>query len=227
MQNLNPLPADRSPIFPHADDAGAHMAYAIVTGRVDAWFFLDAGHADMERAQRAASCLIEPERGDKVLMIHGGAHADAYILAVLARAEPDKAKLALPGGIALQADAGALTVQARQVNLQASESASMQAPRVALSGLSGEIRFQRLETVAQKLRAHFGAVHGAAQSVTTTVGRLVQRLGNSLRWIDKLDETRAGRVRMQVEDRFDLKSRHASMRAAGQVKIDGEKIDLG
>jgi hypothetical protein len=152
---------------------------------------------------------------------------DAYILAVLSRAEPDKAELLLPGGVAMRAEAGALTVQARQIDLQAGESATVQAPSVTLSGISGSVRFQRLEAAAQKMRAHFGAVHGVAQSVTTAVGRLVQRMGDSLRWIDEVDETRAGRVRMQVEDRFDIDARHASMRAVGQVKIDGEKIDLG
>lgn len=227
MQNLNHLPADSLPARPHADDADARMAYATVVGRVDAWFFLTGQNGAPQRAQRAASCLIEPERGDAVLVVHGPTAADAYILAVLSRAEPDNAKLALPGGIAIQAKAGALTVRARRVNLEASESAAMQAPSVSLSGISGEMRFMRLEAVAQKMRAHFGAVQGVAQSVTTTVGRVVQRVGNSLRQVEKLDETRAGRVRMQVEDRFDLKSRHASVRAVGQVKIDGEKIDLG
>ncbi|MGN6580338.1 MAG: DUF3540 domain-containing protein [Bordetella sp.] len=223
MQNLNRLPA-----FPHRDEAETRMTYATVAGRVGAWFFLDGvGDPALERAQRATSCLIEPERGDTVLAIHDGTAAGSYILAVLARAEPGKAELLLPGGVAMQADAGALTVRARQVNLEASESAAMQAPSVVLSGISGTLRFQRLEAAAQKMRAHFGAVQGMAQSMTATVGRLVQRVGNSLRWIDGLDETRAGRVRMQVEDRFDLESRHVSMRAVGQVKIDGEKIDLG
>lgn len=227
MHTLNHLPADSLPVYPHGDDADARMAYATVTGRVDAWFFLTGQHVSPERAQRAASCLIEPERGDVVLVVHGQTATDAYIVAVLSRAEPDKAKLVLPGGIAMQSDAGALTVRARRVSLEASESVAMQAPSVSLSGISGEMRFMRLEAVAQKMRAHFGAVQGLAQSVTTTVGRLVQRVGNSLRQVEKLDETRAGRVRMQVEDRFDLKSRHASVRAVGQVKIDGEKIDLG
>ena len=45
--------------------------------------------------------------------------------------------------------------------------------------------------------------------------------------MENLDETRAGRVRLQVKDRFHLTSRHASVIAEGQVKIDAEKIDLG
>ena len=221
MQNLNRLTASSDFAEPQA-----RMVYACVTGRIDTWFFLNGASPELDRAQRAASCLIEPERGDKVLVSHveeGG----AYILAVLSRAEPDKAELVLPGGVALQTEAGALTVRARKIDLQASEDATMQAPNVTLGGINGIVRFQRLEAAAQKMRAHFGAVHGMAQSMTSVVGRLVQRVGDSLRWIDDVDETRAGRVRVQVEDRFDVDARHASVRAAGQVKIDAEKIDLG
>lgn len=221
MQNLNRL-AESSDLA----ESQARMVHATIAGRVGTWFFLSGASPEPERAQRAASCLIEPERGDKVLVSHAG-DGSAYILAVLSRVEPDKAELVLPGGVALNAEAGALTVQARKIDLQASEDATIQAPSVTLGGIQGTVRFQRLETAAQTLRAHFGAVHGLAQSVTTVVGRLVQRVGDSLRWIDEVDETRAGRVRMQVQDRFDVEARHASMHAAGQVKIDGEKIDLG
>jgi hypothetical protein len=45
--------------------------------------------------------------------------------------------------------------------------------------------------------------------------------------LENLDETRAGRMRLQVAERFHLKARHASVIAEGQVKIDAEKIDLG
>ena len=221
MQKLNRLPASSDFAEPQA-----RMVHATVTGRIDTWFFLNSASPELERAQRAASCLIEPERGDKVLVSYVE-ESGAYILAVLSRAEPDKAELVLPGGVALHTEAGALTVQARKIDLQASEDATMQAPSVILSGINGAVRFQRLEAAAQKMRAHFGAVHGMAQSVTSVVGRLVQRVGDSLRWIDDVDETRAGRVRVQVEDRFDVDARHASMRATGQVKVDGEKIDLG
>ncbi|MGV4676953.1 type VI secretion system-associated protein TagC-5, partial [Burkholderia pseudomallei] len=78
-----------------ADEAGAALRAARVTGRVGDWLLLD-DHAG--RARRADGCLLAPDIGDSVLIwtsAPAGALADdddaahapsAYVLAVLARA---------------------------------------------------------------------------------------------------------------------------------------------
>ena len=71
------------------------------------------------------------------------------------------------------------------------------------------------------------AITMIAQTVQSTVGRLILKARNSFSWIENLHETRAGRMRLQIENRFHLKSKHTTILAEGQVKIDGEKIDLG
>lgn len=203
-------------------DATVGLTYTTVTGRAEQWYFLSAGL----RALRADSCLIEPECGDSVLVCNPGSQ-NAYVLAVLARARPQEACLQLPGGVALQTTQGQLLVQACRIDLQASQCVALEAPQVCLSGIAGELRFQQLSASAQDVWARFGAVSSVAQSITSSVGRLVQKARDSFRWIENLDETRAGRVRMQVRERFDLKARHTTLLADRQVKIDGQKIDLG
>ncbi len=206
-------------------EAHVGLVYATVTGRADKWFFLSSASA-IERAVRADSCLIEPDCGDMVLVCDGGAQA-SYILAVLARATPDQATLKLPGAVELHTAQGRLRVQARQLDLSASQAVVLQAPRVELAGIEGKIQFHNLTASAQQANARFGTVSTLAQSMTTTVGRLVQKARDSFRWTENLEETRAGRLRLLVRDRFHLKAKHATMLAEGQVKIDGEKIDLG
>jgi hypothetical protein len=204
--------------------------YATVTGRADKWFFLNAAEATVERALRADSCLIEPDCGDTVLVCNGGAmgaNTASYILAVLVRAEAASASLILPGGVALNTDRGNLQVNAVRVELNASDSVALEAPTIAMSGLSGKLKFHRLTSSIQEVQASFGVVNTLAQSVTSTIGRLVQKTRDSFRWTENVDETRAGRMRLQVEERFHLKAKHATLLAEGQVKIDGAKIDLG
>jgi hypothetical protein len=179
------------------------------------------------RALRAQSCLVEPECGDTVLVAAGGSNAISYVLAVLARAQTSGATLMLPGDVALHTERGALRVEANSVDLKAEHSVTMQAPEIAMTGVRGELTFHRVDTAIQQLHARFGAVSTAAQQVTSTVGRLIQRARDSMRWIDNADETRAGRVRMQVEERMHVSARHATILAEGQVKIDADKIDLG
>ncbi|HTN67414.1 MAG TPA: DUF3540 domain-containing protein [Burkholderiaceae bacterium] len=204
------------------------LSYATITGRSGNWFFLNAVDAAAERALRAESCLVDPECGDTVLLCNSAAMGGhAYILAVLVRAETANASLSLPGGVALRTSHGKLHVDAERVELAARDSLSLQAPKINMAGLSADMTFHRLSASAQEVQGRFGMVSTVAQSITSTVERLVQKTRDSFRWIENLDETRAGRVRLQVQERYHLKAKHASVLADGQVKIDGDKIDLG
>ena len=209
------------------------LVSAVVTGQADKWFFLDAtpgAAAGADRALRAESCLIQPECGDTVLVCQGvavGLTSVPYILAVLSRADAQHGVLALPGGARIRADAGALAFVASDIGLEGSRSVSMKAPQLDVTAAQGELKFNRLVSTVGELSASLGSVRTVAQAVTSTVGRLVQKATNSFRWTENLDESRAGRMRLQVAERFHLKSRHASVVAEGQVKIDAEKIDLG
>jgi len=207
-------------------DAAVGLVYATITGRADKWFFVNSPDPSLSRAIRADSCLIEPENGDTVLVCKGG-NQTSYVLAVLARATPTQATLKLPGEIALHTSQGQLQVQAEQLELTARQRVAVVGAQVEVVGVQGDVRFQQMNTSAQQVNARFGTVSSVAHSITTTVGRLVQKARDSFRWTENLEETRAGRVRMQVKDRFHLKSKHSTMLAEGQVKIDGEKIDLG
>ncbi|BCQ28326.1 DUF3540 domain-containing protein (plasmid) [Caballeronia sp. NK8] len=209
------------------DDPAIDLVYATVTGRADRWFLFDAAGRAPLRALRAESCLVEPECGDTVLVAAGGANAISYVIAVLARAQRSGAALVLPGDVALHTDNGALRVEAASVDVNAEHSLKLQAPDITMTGERGELKFQRVEAAIQQLHAGFGTVSTVAQQVTSTVGRLIQRARDSVRWIDNDDETRAGRVRMQVEERLHVSARHATILAEGQVKIDADKIDLG
>jgi hypothetical protein len=219
-------------VFP-VPQASPGLVSAVVTGQADKWFFLDAGAgaaAVADRALRAESCLIEPECGDTVLVCQGvavGLTSVPYILAVLSRADAQQGVLALPGGARIRAEAGALAFVASDISLEGAHSVSLKAPQLAVTAAEGELRFNRLASTIGELSASLGSVRTVAQAVTSTVGRLVQKATNSFRWTENLDESRAGRMRLQVAERFHLKSRHASVIAEGQVKIDAEKIDLG
>ena len=190
---------------------------AVIAGQADKWFFLSSNNAASdERALRAESCLLQPERGDTVLVCSGvavGVTSVAYILAVLSRTDPQQGALLLPGGASLTADNGNLSIAARRIDLAGQQALKLQAPDLAITAVQADMKFNSLSTIAQ--------------TITTTVGRLLQKATDSFRWTQNLDESRAGRMRLQVSERLHIKAKHASMIAEGQVKIDGEKIDLG
>jgi hypothetical protein len=211
----------------------SRLVHATVAGRAEHWFLFDgADHADrgeysVSRAVRAQSCLIEPECGDVVLVCCGVPQTASYIIAVLVRAAPCSASMVLPGGVALETEEGALRVVGRSVALHASERIALQAACVDMDAIRGDVRFSRLNMSVQHVQAALGVVSSVAQQVTSTVGRLIQKARDSVRWVEGLDETRAGRMRVQVDERLRITARNASLLAEKQVKIDGEKIDLG
>jgi hypothetical protein len=203
------------------------LLYATVTGRAGKWFVLSAADTSVERALRADSCLVEPDCGDSVLVSAGGGNATAYVLAVLTRATPDCAELSLPGSVKLHANQGSLRIEAQQIQLNAVEQVAIGAPRLSAEALTTELNFDRMNVSIRETHARFGVVRSLAHQVTSTVNRLVQKVHNSFRWIEDVDETRAGRVRMQVKERLHISAEHASLLADGHVRIDGKKIDLG
>ena len=222
-----------SSVLPIARHAAAHppqLAQAVVSGGADDWFFVDGannGGKGCERALRAESCLLEPRIGDTVLLCTGGAGMAPYILAVLARASSSDGTLVLPGGGAIVGEAGSVRMTARSVELAGDERVRLGAPRLEVDALDGELRFARLGALAKTLDAQIGALSLFAASVSSRVGRLVQKARDCLRTTENLDETRAGRMRVKVDGRYQLDAGHAALLAEGLVKIDGEKIDLG
>ncbi len=223
----------KSSLLTHAragHEQAAGFTNATITGRADKWFFVSAADASVDRALRADSCLIEPDCGDTVLVGRGGAagvNAAAYIVALLARASSDSAHVMLPGGVSLHVTQGDVQVEAARIELKAAQAVSIEAPAVGMEGLHGEMRLHRLDASVGEVQARLGIVGSIAQQVTSNVRRLVQKARESFRWIEKVDETRAGRVRIKAQERLHVTARDASVLARGHVKIDGEKIDLG
>ncbi|MDB5990463.1 MAG: hypothetical protein JWQ10_1866 [Herbaspirillum sp.] len=208
------------------------LRYATIAGRADQWFFLrdatPSSSVSASRALRADSCLIEPECGDTVLVCVGnGLGTASYILALLTRADQHSAKLTLPGDVAINTAQGQLSLCADRIALAGGSSVSLAAPEMTVAALKGELKFAALNASAQQVDARFGSAVMLAQSMHASIGKLIQKAKNSFRWIENLDETRAARIRLQVEDRYSLKTKHASLIADGLVKIDGERIDLG
>lgn len=209
-----------------ASGLSPQLALAIISGRAENWFFVN-GVEGCERGLRAESCLLEPEIGDTVLLCTGTSGVAPYVLAILTRASSGSATLTLPGGSSIVSDAGQLRLAARSVELAGAERVTLGAPRVEVSALVGEMRFARLSSLIETLDARLGALTLAATTVSTSVGRLVQKARDCFRFTENLDETRAGRLRLKVDGRYHLEAEHAAILAEGLVKIDGEKIDLG
>jgi hypothetical protein len=78
-----------------------------------------------------------------------------------------------------------------------------------------------------RLSAAIGHAHLALEKLETLAERVIARAKNVYERVEELHETRAGRWRAVVAGALDLKAQAATLRAERDVRIDGEKINLG
>ena len=208
-------------------DATVGLVYATITGRADKWFFLSSPDLSLVRALRAAVARSNRKAATPSWYPRAWGQA-SYVLAVLTRATPAQATLKLPGDVAMHTAQGQLRVQAEQARTERAP-AGGGGRRASRSGRRARRRMLPADSTHRRSRSTRASalVSSIAQNITSTVGPLVQKTRDSFRWTENLEETRAGRVRLQIKERFHLKAKHATVLAEGQVKIDGEKIDLG
>lgn len=215
------------PSRPETPPAATHsLSTATLTGISGDIFLTD--HPQLAEARAAASCLLEPAPGDTVLITHADTGAPSYILAILHRSQqPETGCLRLPGGNQLASDPGGVRLQAESLSLNAASKLDLNSAALNVSAVSAGMQVKHWQGWFDTAETHAVNVKFTAKTLSSQVGRLIQRLMESFRKTDGLDETRAGRVRVTVQDHHHVDAGHITHIADGFVKIDGKKIDLG
>lgn len=202
-----------------------NLLCSTVTGRADQWFLLnDPVHA---QAQRAASCLLEPEPGDTVLVAIDTQPGSAFILAILTRCHPQDGKVLLPSGSMLHDTPAGLNLHTHNLNLQAKGSTELTSDHLTLRSHSAHVNLDHVDARFDTAHTQATTLTLQARSLSARIGRLVQRTVDYFRHTEKLDETRAGRLSVTVDGHHTIRAGHVTTHAQGFVKIDGQKIDLG
>ncbi|MDR5837111.1 DUF3540 domain-containing protein [Caballeronia sp. LZ034LL] len=212
------------------------LTTASVTGRAGEWFYLDG---QTEGALRAASCLLEPQPGDLVLVcdalpahpVEAGVTAAvsvAYVLAVLVRSQATAtATLALPGGTALESADGELRVRAPRITLEGADQIRASTREFALDSVSASIVSHRAQARIGALDAGIERLSLVAKSFVSTVGQLLSRVQDSTRRIEGNDDLHAGSAHWRVEGHAHMHTRHTTLMSDEVTRVDGSKIELG
>ncbi|MCR5170323.1 MAG: DUF3540 domain-containing protein [Desulfovibrio sp.] len=177
---------------------------SLASGRVqqaDGGACLVAGPFGLVRAQRAAGCLLEPRTGDTVAIFFTA--QDAWILSVLSRTA-DEGELALPAATA---------VTARQLSIRAESGLELHAPALRLGGGVLEQSFEAVRTFASKIFEKAALRFGL--------------FGKHAEQVSGLRETRAGRMRVALDEGLRVRSGSADVKARESMRIDGGHINIG
>lgn len=155
-------------------------------------------------ARCAASCLIRPQVGDRVLCAIPGNGEIASILMVIERFEP-----------------------AQPLVMESSSALEMRFPQMSVLS-------ERIEVIAEHVEVNVGVLKRIADRVDETVEYLSQTIGTffmrakrSIRRVDELDETRAGHLRLESPALVEVHGAVTAVSAEKLIRLQGKQIHMG
>ncbi|WP_437755346.1 DUF3540 domain-containing protein [Sorangium sp. So ce1389] len=177
-------------------------------------------------ARRAKSCLVAPEVGDKVLCAIEP--EGVYVLAVLEGREGAPTRLAADGDIEVQARGGQVAICAsKRVDIASGGGVAVTGAEVHVRATKGSMAIDELGFFGRLVQAEVAKVALVAQEVDSRLTRLTQRAKRVFRFVEELDQTRAGSVDLRAESMIGIRGENAVVSARVLAKIDGEQIHIG
>ena len=182
---------------------------------------------DGTRAKRGASCLLDPELGDRVLLVERG--AEAYVLAVLERGEPGAAsRLSVQGNLEVKVNGGSFRVAAEEgIDLLSAKAFRTVAKTLSMQAAEGTVAIEKLAVLGAEIVGQTRAAKLVTGSVETVADNVRQHAKRVLRTVEGLDQLRAKRAEYRTDEELALRGRHAFVTATELVKLMGEQIHMG
>lgn len=179
------------------------------------------------RAGRAFSCFVEPMQGD-IVLFSIDAQRQCHILSILERPGNDAASLVFPGDVTLSANQGQLNLNARQgVAISADENISMASEEYTLLAKKGMVSVDQLNAIGTSLVSKIRNVRTIADTLETIAGHLVQKLRNSFRQVECVDQSQSRDRISTVKNLYSMRSKQAAILAEKDIKMDAERIHMG
>lgn len=162
--------------------------------------------ADGRRCRLAASCPVEPQAGDRVLV---AIEADIWVLAVLARSGTRAIHLAAPH-VAIEAASARIAVTALETH-----------------GQRWDATHEDIQLTAGSLLASLGSVRAVAARLASWVRDAFAWRERSVRDVAEIETLRCGHFDVAARDLMTLSTETGVLTARGLVKIDGAQIVVG
>ncbi len=198
---------------------------ATVVGITDRRIRVRSSLGEVE-VRRAASCLIEPEMGNEVLVVHH--ERGSHVLAVLERDEQSPARIIADGDLEIASPVGHVSMSGRDgINLLTPGEVVIAAETATVTAKKGEMMIDALTFLGNRFTAQIERVKTVSQSVESIAERWVQRVDRAYRFIAQSESTRAGYIEIQARTAFHVKAETTLVNSQGLTKIDGSQIHVG
>jgi hypothetical protein len=178
-------------------------------------------------ALRAFSCLVEP-RVDDVVLFSIDTRKQCHILSIIERPQASDTNLEFPGNVTIGSANGQLNMHANQgINMVSQQDISQVAESYTLVAKKALLSTDEMTVVGSTLVARIKNVRSFADRIETVAGNWLQKLTNSFRYIEGVDQLKARDAIHTVKNLYSMRSRQAAMLAKKDIKIDAERIHMG
>ncbi|MDR2669487.1 MAG: DUF3540 domain-containing protein [Desulfovibrio sp.] len=175
-------------------------------------------------ARTAASCLLQPQKGDTVLLACLEDEMQV-VLAVLFRS--GDARLRLPAHSTLECPGNLILRCADSLDLQSGRSMRLHAEDLGVTAQNCDLRALSVKSVANSIDICCNTLYSFGKSVLSVFASLTQCLGTSRRMVEGVDETRAGSSTLLAEDTVTVMSKNKLTLAEETARTDAKLIQLG
>ncbi len=176
-------------------------------------------------ATLAASCILRPNIGDKVLVV-ALAESAPYILAVLEQASAEQT-FQFSKHLAIHTDENASVITAEHLELQAEQHLSLTSPELSLYAAKGKAEITHWHYKGDFLQQSVRHINTQTELLETVTESTHLQAERSFSQLADLQHEVIGRVQTLVQQDYRLDCEYADIFAEQDVKIDAEQVHLG
>ena len=185
------------------------------------------GHDGRYKATRAFSCFVEP-MVDDVILYSIDERMQCHVLSIIERPVSKQTNLAFPGDVTFKAAQGKLNLHAKHgLVISSEQEINLATEEYTLLAKKALFNIESLSAVGLNLVSKIKNVRTFADTLETVADSLLQKLKNSIRLIEGVDQTSSKDTICTVKNLYSLRSRQSAILAKKDMKIDAERIHMG
>jgi hypothetical protein len=212
------LPLRPTPVAPFGE-------LALVADISEAGLIVEFGSARLP-ARVALSCLIQPEPGDRVLLV--STREGLWAVALVERGQQRPLSLTVHGGLDITAIDGPLRLTGDiAVEIASPRKVSITAGDLTVYGQTAKLLLDDVLHIGRQIAAHVGRVRLVGELLETLVDRLLGRAKRSYRFVEECEHLRSGHIDYRATETLHVRGRNAFITAKAIAKIDGDQIHMG
>lgn len=175
--------------------------------------------------RRAASCLLQPQVDDTVL-ISGPERERVYLIAVIEQAQQNNSTVCVPGELTISANAVNIH-STTGMQLHGGTSLDMQSVQLNLNAEKAQCVVDEMQYAGRELKSTVGMMRVIGKVYESIMDRLSFMSRTSFKITEEVEHLRAGSIDYQAEQSARLHSKYTMVTAKDLVKVDGKQIHMG